>query len=150
MTGMDIVHVPFNGSPPAVTATVQDETQMLFAVMQPLKAMIDAGKLRALAVTTPKRFTLLPDLPSIAESGVTGFEVSAWNGVLVPAATPEPIIARLNSEMNAILKEPDVVQKLNAQGFELVGGTPEEFGKLIADDTARWAPVIRKLGLKVD
>jgi tripartite-type tricarboxylate transporter receptor subunit TctC len=150
MTGMDIVHVPFNGSPPAVTATVQNETQMLFAVMQPLKGQIDAGKLRALAVTTPKRFALLPDLPSIAESGVPGFEVSAWNGVLVPAATPKPIIARLNSEINAILKEPDVVQKLNAQGFELVGGTPEAFGKLIVDDTARWAPVIKKLGLKVD
>jgi tripartite-type tricarboxylate transporter receptor subunit TctC len=133
-----------------VTATVQNETQMLFAVMQPLKGQIDAGKLRALAVTTPKRFALLPDLPSIAESGVPGFEVSAWNGVLVPAATPKPIIARLNSEINAILKEPDVVQKLNAQGFELVGGTPEAFGKLIVDDTARWAPVIRKLGLKVD
>ncbi|HET9668293.1 MAG TPA: tripartite tricarboxylate transporter substrate binding protein [Casimicrobiaceae bacterium] len=150
MTGMDIVHVPFNGSPPAVTSTVQNETQMLFAVMQPLKGQIDAGKLRALAVTTPKRFPLLPELPSIAESGVPGFEVSAWNGVLVPAATPKPIIARLNSEINAILKEPDVVQKLNAQGFELVGGTPEAFGKLIVDDTARWAPVIKKLGLKVD
>jgi tripartite-type tricarboxylate transporter receptor subunit TctC len=150
MTGMDVVHVPFNGSPPAVTATVQNETQMLFAVMQPLKGQIDAGKLRALAVTTPKRFPLLPELPSIAESGVPGFEVSAWNGVLVPAATPKPIIARLNSEIDAILKEPDVVQKLNAQGFELVGGTPEAFGKLIVDDTARWAPVIKKLGLKVD
>ncbi|HEY3583486.1 MAG TPA: tripartite tricarboxylate transporter substrate-binding protein, partial [Casimicrobiaceae bacterium] len=92
----------------------------------------------------------LPELPSIAESGVPGFEVSAWNGVLVPAATPKPIIARLNSEINAILKEPDVVQKLNAQGFELVGGTPEAFGSLIVDDTARWAPVIKKLGLKVD
>ena len=150
MTGMDIVHVPFNGSPPAVKSTVQDETQMLFAVMQPLQAQIDAGKLRALAVTTPKRFPLLPDLPSIAESGVPGFEVNAWNGVLVPAATPRAIVERLNREINAILAMPDVRAKLNAQGFELVGGTPEEFGKLIADDAARWAPVIRKLGLKTD
>jgi tripartite-type tricarboxylate transporter receptor subunit TctC len=150
MTGMDIVHVPFNGSPPAVTSTVQNETQMLFAVMQPLKAQIDAGKLRALAVTTPKRFPLMPELPSIAESGVPGFEVNAWNGVLVPAGTPRAIVERLNREINAVLAMPDVVQKLNAQGFELVGGTPEEFGKLIADDTARWAPVIRKLGLKTD
>ena len=150
MTGMDIVHVPFNGSPPAVKSTVQDETQMLFAVMQPLQAQIDAGKLRALAVTTPKRFPLLPDLPSIAESGVPGFEVNAWNGVLVPAATPRAIVERLNREINAILAMPDVRAKLNAQGFELVGGTPEAFGKLIADDAARWAPVIRKLGLKTD
>ena len=150
MTGMDIVHVPFNGSPPAVKSTVQDETQMLFAVMQPLQAQIDAGKLRALAVTTPKRVPLLPDLPSIAESGVPGFEVNAWNGVLVPAATPRAIVERLNREINAILAMPDVRAKLNAQGFELVGGTPEAFGKLIADDAARWAPVIRKLGLKTD
>ncbi|HET7135807.1 MAG TPA: tripartite tricarboxylate transporter substrate binding protein [Casimicrobiaceae bacterium] len=150
MTGMDIVHVPFNGSPPAVKSTVQDETQMLFAVMQPLQAQIEAGKLRALAVTTPKRFPLLPDLPAIAESGVPGFEVNAWNGVLVPAKTPPAIVERLNREINAVLAMPDVREKLNAQGFELVGGTPEAFGKLIADDTARWAPVIKKLGLKID
>jgi tripartite-type tricarboxylate transporter receptor subunit TctC len=150
MTGMDIVHVPFNGSPPAVKSTVQDETQTLFAVMQPLQAQIEAGKLRALAVTTPKRFPLLPDLPAIAESGVPGFEVNAWNGVLVPAKTPPAIVERLNREINAVLAMPDVREKLNAQGFELVGGTPEAFGKLIADDTARWAPVIKKLGLKID
>jgi tripartite-type tricarboxylate transporter receptor subunit TctC len=150
MTGMDIVHVPFNGSPPAVKSTVQDETQMLFAVMQPLQAQIEAGKLRALAVTTPKRFPLLPDLPAIAESGVPGFEVNAWNGVLVPAKTPPAVVERLNREINAVLAMPDVREKLNAQGFELVGGTPEAFGKLIADDTARWAPVIKKLGLKID
>jgi tripartite-type tricarboxylate transporter receptor subunit TctC len=150
MTGMDIVHVPFHGSPPPVKSTGQDETQMLFAVMQPLQAQIEAGKLRALAVTTPKRFPLLPDLPAIAESGVPGFEVNAWNGVLVPAKTPPAIVERLNREINAVLAMPDVREKLNAQGFELVGGTPEAFGKLIADDTARWAPVIKKLGLKID
>ncbi len=150
IAGFDALHVPFNGSPPAVKSTVQNETQMLFAVMQPLQAQIQAGALRAIAVTTSKRFPLLPDLPTIAESGYPGFEALAWNGVLVAANTPKPIIARLNAEMNAILKEPDVVQKLNAQGFELVGGTPEAFGKLIVDDTARWAPVIKKLGLKVD
>ena len=103
------MHVPFNGSPPAVTATIQGETQMMFAVMQPLQAQIQAGKLRALAVTTAKRFPLLPDLPTIAESGYPGFEALAWNGVLVPAGTPKPVIARLNAEINAILKQPDVV-----------------------------------------
>ena len=108
IAGFDAVHVPFNGSPPAVKATVQDETQMMFAVMQPLQAQIQAGKLRAIAVTTGKRFPLLPDLPTIAESGYPGFEALAWNGVLVAAGTPRPIIARLNAEMNAVLKEPDV------------------------------------------
>src|SRR5205085_6043909 len=121
--GIDIVHVPFNGSPPAVTATIQGETQMMFAVMQPLQAQIEAGKLRALAVTTAKRFALLPDLPTIAESGYAGFEALAWNGVLVRAGTPRAIVARLNSEINAILKLPDVVHKMNAQGFDLIGGT---------------------------
>jgi tripartite-type tricarboxylate transporter receptor subunit TctC len=150
MAGIDAVHVPFNGSPPAVTATIQGETQMIFAVMQPLQAQIQAGKLRALAVTTAKRFPLLPDYPTIAESGYPGFEALAWNGVLVPAGTPKAVIARLNAEINAVLKEPDVVQKLHALGFDLIGGTPDEFGALIKGESDKWAPVIRKLGLKVD
>ena len=150
VAGFDAVHVPFNGSPPAVTATIQGETQAMFAVMQPLQAQIQAGKLRALAVTTAKRFPLLPDLPTIAESGYPGFEALAWNGVMVPAATPKPVIARLNAEMNAILKQPDVVEKMRASGFDLIGGTPEDFGNLIKRETETWTPVIRKLGLKVD
>lgn len=148
--GFDAVHVPFNGSPPAVTATIQNETQVLFAVMAPLKAQIEAGKLRPIAVTTSKRFALLPDLPAIAESGFPGFESQAWNGILVPAGTPKAVIERLNSEVNAILKQPDVVQKMQAQGFDLIGGTPEAFAALIKGETERWAPVIRKLGLKTD
>jgi len=150
MAGFDALHVPFNGSPPAVKATVQNETQMLFAVMQPLQAQIKAGALRAIAVTTSKRFPLLPDLPTIAESGYPGFEALAWNGVLVAAGTPKPIVARLNTEINAILKEPDVVQKMQGFGFDLIGGTPEDFGALISGEAKRWEPVIRKVGLKVD
>jgi tripartite-type tricarboxylate transporter receptor subunit TctC len=150
IAGIDAVHVPFNGSPPAVAATIQNETQMMFAVMQPLQAQIQAGKLRALAVTTAKRFPLLPDLPSIAESGYPGFEALAWNGVLVAANTPPAVIARLNREINAVLKEPDVVQKMHAQGFDLIGGTPEDFGGLIRGEAAKWGPVIKQVGLKVD
>lgn len=148
--GLDIVHVPFNGSPPAVTATVQGETQMMFAVMQPLQGQIQAGKLRALAVTTAKRFPLSPDLPTIAESGFPGFEALAWNGVLVAAGTPKPIVARLNAEIDAILKDLTVKSTLNAQGFELVGGTPEAFAALIRSESEKWAPVITKTGAKVD
>ena len=150
MAGFDALHVPFNGSPPAVTATIQNETQMMFAVMQPLQPQIQAGKLRALAVTTAKRFPLLPDIPAIAESGYPGFEALAWNGIMVPAATPKTIIAKLNAEIDAILKQPDVVAKMNAAGFDLIGGTPEDLGNLIRRETETWAPVIRKLGLKVD
>ena len=147
---VDIVHVPFNGSPPAVMATVQGETQMMFAVMQPVQPQIESGKLRALAVTTAKRFPLLPELPTIAEAGFPGFEALAWNGVLVAAGTPKPIVARLNAEINAILADPAVKAKLNAQGFELIGGTPEAFAALIKSESDKWAPVIRKTGAKVD
>ena len=148
--GIDIVHVPFNGSPPAVTATVQGETQLMFAVMQPLQAQVQAGKLRALAVTTARRSALLPDLPTIAEAGYPGFEALAWNGVLVAAGTPQPVVARLNADINAILKEPSVKSTLNAQGFELVGGTPEDFAHLIKSESDKWAPVIKRTGAKVD
>ena len=150
MAGIDIVHIPFNGSPPAVTATIQNETQMIFAVMQPLQPQIQAGKLRALAVTSAKRFPLLPDLPTIAESGYPGFDALAWNGVLVPAATPKPIVQRLNAEINAILKDHEVMQRMHAAGFDLVGGTPEDFGALIKAESEKWAPVIKKAGVKVD
>jgi len=150
LAGIDIVHIPFNGSPPAVTSTVQGETQMIFAVMQPLQPQITAGKLRALAVTSAKRFALFPDLPTIAESGYPAFVALAWNGVLVPAGTPKAIVARLNSEINAILKDPEVVKKLNAAGFDLVGGTPEEFAAMIAGESAKWAPVIKNANIKID
>ena len=150
LAGIDIVHIPVNGSPPAVTSTVQGETQMLFAVMQPLQPQIQAGKLRALAVTSAKRFPLLPDLPTIAESGYPNFVALAWNGVLVPAATPKPIVARLNAEIDAILKQPDVVQKLNAAGFELAGGTPEQFAAIIKGESEKWAPIIKSANIKID
>jgi tripartite-type tricarboxylate transporter receptor subunit TctC len=150
VAGLDIVHVPFNGSPPAVTSTVQGETQLIFAVMQPLQGQIQAGKLRALAVTTAKRFPLLPDLPTVAEAGYPGFEALAWNGVLVASGTPRTVVDRLNAEINAILKDPLVKSALNAQGFELVGGTPEDFATLIRSESEKWAPVIRKTGAKID
>ncbi len=150
VAGFDALHVPFNGSPPAVTATVQNETQMMFAVMQPLQPQIQAGKLRAIAVTTAKRFPLLPELPSIAESGYPGFEALAWNGIVVPVATPKPVVAKLNAEIDAILKDPEVLRKMHAQGFDLIGGPPDALAKLIRDETAQWTPVIRRLGLRID
>jgi tripartite-type tricarboxylate transporter receptor subunit TctC len=101
-------------------------------------------------VTTAKRFPLLPDLPSIAESGYPTVVSDAWNGIVVPAGTPKAVIDKLNAEINAVLKMPDVVQKMQAQGFDLVGGTPEQFGALLKGEVDRWAPVIKKVGLKVD
>ena len=150
MAGIDAVHIPFNGSPPGVMATVQGETQMMFAVMQPLQAQIQAGKLRAIAVTTAKRFSLLPDIPTVAEAGYPRFEALAWNGILVAAHTPQPIIRRLNTEIDAILGNAAVRSALNAQGFDLIGGTPEDFAKLIRSESDKWAPVIRKTGVRID
>ena len=149
MAGIDAVHVPFNGSPPAVLSTVQGETQMIFAVMQPLQAQIQAGKLRALAVTTPNRFPLLPDLPAIAES-YPGFEALAWNGLVVPSATPAATVQKINAEVGAILRDPEIVKKMNGFGFDLIGGTPADFAALIRSEAERWTPVVRKLGIKVD
>ena len=106
--------------------------------------------LRALAVTTAKRFALLPDLPTIAEAGYPGFEALAWNGVLVAAGTPRSIVQRLNAEIGAILKEPSVKSPLNAQGFELIGGEPADFAALINSESDKWAPVIRKTGARID
>ena len=147
--GFDAIHVPFNGSPPAVLSTVQGETQMIFAVMQPLQAQIQAGKLRAIGVTTAQRFRLMPDLPAIAET-YPGFEAAAWNGIVAPSATPPAVVRRIADEVSAIFRMPDVVQKMNGLGFELVGGAPEDFAKLLADERGRWAPVVQRLGIKVD
>jgi tripartite-type tricarboxylate transporter receptor subunit TctC len=150
LAGIDIVHIPFNGSPPAVTSTVQGETQMIFAVMQPLQSQIQAGKLRAIGVTSAKRFPLYADIPTFAESGFPNYETLAWNGVMVPAGTPKAVIDRLNAEINAVLKMPDVVQKLHAAGFDLVGGTPEQFGALIKAEADKWAPIIKRANIKID
>ena len=149
MAGIDAVHVPFNGSPPAVLSTVQGETQMIFAVMQPLQAQVQAGKLRAIAVTTPKRFPLLPELPAIAET-YPGFEALAWNGLVVPVATPVAVVQKINAEVGAILKLPEIVQKMNGFGFDLVGGTPADFAALIRSEAERWTPVVKTLGIRVD
>ncbi|MCL4763035.1 MAG: tripartite tricarboxylate transporter substrate binding protein [Burkholderiales bacterium] len=150
LAGFDALHVPFNGSPPAVLATVQGETKMVLSVMQPLQAQIQAGKLRPIAVTTVKRFFLFPDLPSIAEAGYPGYELQGWNGIMAPAGTPPAVVARLNAELNAVMQRPEIVQKMQGLGFELIGGPPERFGKLIRDDVERLTPVVRKVGLKVD
>src|SRR3712207_1396710 len=112
--------------------------------MQPLQAQIDAGRLRAIALTTAKRFPLLPDIPTVAEAGYPGFEALAWNGILVAAHTPRAIILRLSAEIDAVLKEPTVKRALNVQGFDLVGGTPEDFARLIRSESEKWAPVIRR------
>jgi tripartite-type tricarboxylate transporter receptor subunit TctC len=148
--GLFIVHIPYNGSPPAAASLAAADTQVLFTVPTALTPLIQAGKVRALAVSGLKRYSLMPEVPTVAESGLAKFEAIAWNGVLVPAGTPRPIIDRLNREMNLALESADVRQKLNAAGLEPVGGTPEEFTRLIRAESDKWAPVIQRTGAKVD
>jgi tripartite-type tricarboxylate transporter receptor subunit TctC len=148
--GLYIVHIPFNGSPPAAASLAAGETQMMFSVPTALTPLIQGGRARAIAVTSLKRYSLMPDMPTIAESGLPGFEALAWNGVLVPAGTPRPIIDRLNREMNTALKAPDARQKLIEAGLDPVGGTPEEFARLIRSESDKWAPIIKRTGATVD
>ena len=148
--GVYIVHIPYNGSPPAAASLAAGDTQLLFAVPTAITPLIQAGKVKPLAVTGLKRYSLMPQVPTVAESGLPGFEALAWNGVLVPAGTPRPVIDRLNREMNAALQAADVRQKLNAAGLDPVGGTPEQFGRLIRSEADKWAPVIKRTGAKID
>ncbi|MCU0897859.1 MAG: tripartite tricarboxylate transporter substrate binding protein [Burkholderiales bacterium] len=148
--GLYIVHIPFNGAPPAAASVAAGDTQMLFAVPTAINPHVKSGKVRALAVTSSARFPLMPELPTLAESGLKGFDASAWNGIVVPAGTPREIVERLNREVNAILRDPDVKARLNAAGLEPVGGTPEDFGRLIRSEADRWAPVVKRTGAKID
>ncbi len=150
MAQIKLVHIPYKGQPEAVTALITGEVSMMPLTMALAKARVQAGQARPLAVTTPKRSSALPDLPTVAESGYPGYEVSTWFGYLAPAGTPPEIVGKLNAEINAALKHPDVQKKLVALGAELDPGTPQAFGKFLEADMNRWATVIRQAGIKAD
>ncbi len=148
--GLFIVHIPFNGSPPAAASLAAGDTQLLFTVPTALTPLIQAGKVRALAVSGVKRYSVMPDIPTLAESGLPKFEAIAWNGVLVPGGTPRPIIDKLNHEMDIALKSADVRKKLNDAGLDPVGGTPEDLARLMRSESDKWAPVIKRTGATID
>jgi len=148
--GLYIVHIPFNGAPPAVQATAAGDVQMVMSNPTSLLPMIQAGRVRPLAVTSLERWAPMKELPSIAESGFPGFEAIAWNGIVAPAGTPRDAIARLNLEVNAILKLPQVRPKIEAAGWNAVGGTPEAFAAFMEFERNRWQPVIRRSGARLD
>jgi tripartite-type tricarboxylate transporter receptor subunit TctC len=147
---IDLVHVPFKGGGPAVAALVSGEVHLAFA--DPLAAMsgIKSDQLRALALTSGTRSAALPDIPTVAETGLPGFEATGWNGILVPAGVPEPIVAKLHDAFVAALKTPAVAARLSEQGYEPVGNSPAEFGAFITAETAKWAPVIKASGAQID
>lgn len=148
--GVYVVHIPYNGAPPAALSVASGDTQMLFSVPSVVMPHLRSGKVRALAVTGAQRFSLMPDLPTVAESGLPGFEAITWNGIMVPAGTPTEVIHRLNGEVNAILHLPEVKARLNSGGLEPTGGSPEQFKALIAAEARKWSDIIRRTGAKLD
>jgi tripartite-type tricarboxylate transporter receptor subunit TctC len=149
-TGIDIVHVPYKGTAPAVTDLVSGQVSMMIANIPSVMPMIKAGRVKALAVTSLQRSPQLPELPTVAESGVPGFEVIVWYGVFAPAATPPALISRLNTEVRKIVAMPDVKERLAGEGAEAIGSTPQEFSKRIKDDLEKWAKVVKNSGARAD
>jgi tripartite-type tricarboxylate transporter receptor subunit TctC len=150
LTGVQMAHVPYKGSAPALTDLIGGQVQIMFDNLPSALPHIKAGKLRAIAVTSTKRAPALPDLPTIAESGVPGFEASSWFGMLAPAGTPREIVLRINAEVNKALQAGDMKEKLLAQGAEAVGNSPEFFVEYIRSETTKWAKVVKDSGAKVD
>jgi tripartite-type tricarboxylate transporter receptor subunit TctC len=150
MTGTKLVHVPYKGGGPAAVALISGEVTMILGEPASIVGFVRSGRVRALAVTGAKRAPGMPELPTIAEAGVPGYEATSWNGMLAPAGTPTDIIKRLNAEFNRIIAAPDMKKRMLDNGYEPVGGPPEKFGELIRAEIAKWAPVVAAAGVKVD
>jgi tripartite-type tricarboxylate transporter receptor subunit TctC len=150
MTGVQMTHIPYKGSAPALTDLVGGQVQLMFDNLPSSLAFIKAGKLRALAVTSAQRSPALPDVPTVAESGVSGFEASSWFGLLAPAGTPRDVVTKINADTQKWLASPDAKDKLAAQGAAAAGGSPEDFAKHIEAETAKWARVVKESGARVE
>jgi len=148
LAGMKMTHVPYKGGGQAIIDLVGGHVQVMFSGFSAAMPHIKSGKVRALAVTGAKRSPALPEVPTIAEQGFPGVEATAWYGVLAPAGTPRPVIVRLHAELVKSLKMPDVVQRLDALGFEIAGTTPEQFGAYMRSETGKWAKVVKASGAR--
>jgi len=148
--GIDLVHVPYKGGAPAVNDVLAGQVPMMFNNLPAVVPLVKSGKLRALAVAGAKRSPLLPDVPTMREAGLADFESTVWNGVLVKAGTPAPIIARLSKEINAVLNDPAVRASLEEQGFDVTPSTPEQFAELIRADFPRWGKLVKQSGATAD
>ena len=150
VAGIDIVHVPYKGTGPALADTISGQVQMQFGSVIAVLPHLKAGKLRALAVTVPRRVAALPQVPTMAEAGYPAVETTVWTGVLVPAKTPQAIVARLNTEIVGVLKDPDLRARFAAQGAEAIGSSSAEFAAHIRREIDKWGKVVRAAGLTVN
>ena len=150
MAGVNIVHVPYKTVAAAITDLIAGQLQVMFTVGPAGLPQIRAGRIRGLAVSTAKRSVFAPELPTVAEAGLAGFEVFGWNGLLAPMGTPKPVIAKLHDEIVKALGLREVRERVATFGFEPVGNTPEEFGEFVKADIAQWARVAKESGARVD
>jgi len=150
MAGVEMQHIPYKGSPPALNDVMGGQVSMTFDNITTAWALAKGGKLRALAVTTASRSPVAPDVPTLAESGLPGYEIGSWQGVFAPAGTPPDIVKRLNAEIVKIIKSPDVQKKLIDLGAEPVGDSPEQFAAFVKTEVVKWGDVVKKSGAKVD
>jgi tripartite-type tricarboxylate transporter receptor subunit TctC len=150
MTGTDIVHVPYKGGASAIADLIAGNVQLMFESTNSIAPHVKSGRVRALAVTGLRRAASLPDVPTMIEAGVPGYEVTAWTGVIAPAHLPRPVLDKLNAAVNAAIVEPTVKERLAQMGSEGGGGSPEEYAELIRRDSAKWAEVIKRSGARID
>ena len=150
IAGVDVVHVPYKGASPALTDVMAGRIVMFIGNLPPAMPLIKAGSVRPLAVTTAQRSPLVPDLPTLAESGLPGYETVAWFGLFAPAGTPTEIVARLQAEVARILREPDIRERIAFLGGEPVGNKPEEFAVIVKGDVAKWRKVVKDANVHVD
>jgi tripartite-type tricarboxylate transporter receptor subunit TctC len=150
MTGMQIVHVPYKGGPAAIADLMSGQVQLMMEGLNSASGHVKAGRVRGLAVTGAKRSSVFPEVPTLIESGVAGYEATTWHGVVVPAGTPKAIVSVLNARLNKAVHSPAASERILALGSEPLTGTPEEFWTLVRTDSAKWAEVIRKAGAKID
>lgn len=148
--GMEAVHVPYRGSAPADVDLASGQIHFMTDTVNSVASFIRDKRMKILAVTTPKRIALFPEVPTLAESGMPSFDAGAWQGLMVPAATPRAVVDRLNAEVRKALKNPDVLERLALQGTEPLGSTPEEYGAYVNAELVRWAGVVKATGITLD
>lgn len=149
-TGTDLQHIPYKGGAPAISDLLAGQIKVLFDNVPPLLPHVKAGRMRPLAVTSLKRIAVLPEVPTLDEAGLKGFDSVGWNGVLAPAGTPREVVAKLSQEIARVLAIPEIREQLLSQGAEPVGSTPEAYGAWLANEVRKWARVVKESGAKVD